>query len=258
MESRKILFICDAHLGSGTNEAEKERVLIEFIGGLSPDRVSALYILGDLFDFWFEYGSVVLSRYFRVLAALEQAVRSGIDIHLVVGNHDFWAGDFLRKTIGLQLHRDPIEIELGGKRVYMCHGDGLNPHDRGYLALKTIIRSKIVVWLTRLLHPDFVMWVAHRFSKLSRESVSVAGKLREDEGIRGFALQKLRDGADIVIAGHSHQPHDETHDIDGATKHYYNIGDMQEQFSCLEYSAGTFQMKYLRPAGKSTGSQGPA
>lgn len=258
MKSKKILFICDAHLGSGTNELEKERVLVEFIGSLSPERVSALYVLGDLFDFWFEYGSVVLSRYFRVLSALAEAVRSGIEIHLVVGNHDFWAGDFLGRTIGLTLHHDPIEIELGGNRVYLCHGDGLNPHDRGYLMLKAIIRSRIVIWLTRLLHPDFVMWVAHAVSKLSRKSVSVAGKLREDEGIQRFALKKLRDGADIVIAGHSHQPHDETHHIDGKTKYYYNVGDMQEQFSYLEYSAGKYQLKYLRPDTRTTESRGPA
>ena len=246
MKPKKILFICDAHLGSGTNEREKERILLEFIGSLSPERVSALYVLGDLFDFWFEYGSVVLSRYFRVLSALAETVRNGIEIHLVVGNHDFWAGDFLGSTIGLTLHHDPVEIELGGNRVYLCHGDGLNPHDRGYLVLKAIIRSRTVIWLTRLLHPDFVMWVAHILSKVSRKSVSTAGKLREDEGIQRFALKILRDGADIVIAGHSHQPREETHQIDGKTKYYYNVGDMQEQFSYLEYSAGKCELRYLR------------
>ena len=245
VDKKRILFICDAHLGSGGDETEKERVLIEFLRSLSADDVSTLYILGDLFDFWFEYKSAILSQYFHVLSELTRVVERGIEIHFVVGNHDYWAGDFLRDTVGMKIHYDPIEIELDGLRVYMCHGDGLNPHDRGYRVLKAIIRNRVLIWALRLIHPDFVLGVIRRFSRLSLESSSVAGKLREDDGIREFALRKLRDGADVVIAGHSHQPHDETHTIDGATKRYYNVGDMREFFSYLEYSAGKFSLKYL-------------
>lgn len=245
MSNKKTLFICDAHLGSGTNEREKERLLIDFVSQLSPERVSALYMLGDLFDFWFEYKCVILSQYFRVLSGLAQAVERGIEIHLVVGNHDFWAGEFLRKTVGLKVHHTPIEIDLDGLSVYMCHGDGLNPHDSSYRVLKAIIRSKPVIFAIRLMHPDRVMRIVRWFSKFSRESTSVAGKLREDEGIREFALKKFRDGVDVVIAGHSHQPHDETHSINGTTKRYFNLGDMQELFSYLEYSDGKFRLKYL-------------
>ncbi|UCD58974.1 MAG: UDP-2,3-diacylglucosamine diphosphatase [Candidatus Hydrogenedentota bacterium] len=251
MDHKKILFICDAHLGSGVNEQEKERVLIEFIKSLSPERVSALYMLGDVFDFWFEYESVILSPCFRVLTALSKAVESGVEVHLIVGNHDFWAGDFLKETIGLKVHYGPIEINLDGLRIYMCHGDGLNPHDRGYRIFKAIIRSKAIIWVARRIHPDCLMRIARRVSKFSREGSSVAGKLREDDGIRTFALKKLQEGFDIVIAGHSHHPHDETHSIDGATKRYYNVGDMQESFSCLEYSDGRFRLKYLGQAERS-------
>lgn len=244
MDNRRILFICDAHLGSGNNEAEKERVLIEFLRSLSPDDVSALYVLGDLFDFWFEYKSVILSQHFRVLSELARAVERGIEIHLIVGNHDYWAGDFLRETVGIKIHYDPIEVEMDGLRVYMCHGDGLNPHDRGYRVLKAIVRNRFTIWALRLIHPDFVTGAVRRFSKLSRESMSVAGKLREDDGIREFALQQLRRGFDVVIAAHSHQPHDETHTIDGKAKRYYNVGDMRDLFSYLEYSGGEFRLRY--------------
>lgn len=245
MKRKKVLFICDAHLGSGTNEQRKEQALVEFIGSLSPESVSAIYVLGDLFDFWFEYESVVPSGYFRVLTVLAEAVASGIEIHLIVGNHDFWAGEFLERTIGLKVHQDPIEIDLDGRRVYMCHGDGLNPYDRGYLLLKAVIRSRVVIWFARRLHPDRLMRLARWTSRFSRKSSSVAGKLREDEGILRFALKKFDDGADVVIAGHSHQPHDEKYSVNGATKRYYNAGDMQERFSYLEYSDGKFQLKYL-------------
>ena len=102
-----------------------------------------------------------------------------------------------------------------------------------------------MAWIVRRMHPDRVMRIARSFSKFSRESASVAGKLREDDGIRQFALKKFHDGADVVIAGHSHQPHDETHSVNGVTKRYYNVGDMQERFSYLEYSAGEFRLKYL-------------
>jgi UDP-2,3-diacylglucosamine hydrolase len=247
MKAKKILFICDAHLGSGTNEEEKNRLLTDFLNGLSSERVSTLYILGDLFDFWFEYESVILSRHFTFLTALAGAVRRGVSIHLIVGNHDYWAGGFLRDTIGLNISYDPIEIDLDGNHIYICHGDGLNPYDRGYLLLKALIRNRVVLWLVRWIHPDLLQRFARRFSRFSRQSVSVAGKLREDDGIKRFALQKLREGADVVIAGHSHMPHDEAHAINGKTRYYYNVGDMQEHFSFLEYSGGRFQMKYLKP-----------
>ncbi|MBI5117381.1 UDP-2,3-diacylglucosamine diphosphatase [Candidatus Poribacteria bacterium] len=243
MDQRKILFISDAHLGSGLNETEKERNLIEFLNGLSPERVSTLYILGDLFDFWFEYGTVIFSRHFRVLSALAQVVGRGIDAHLVVGNHDFWASDFLTKTVGLKVHYDPIEVNIEGLRVLLCHGDGVNPYDSGYLLLKALIRSRPAIWAARLIHPDFVMWLARCVSKLSRKSASVAGQIREDDGVRQFALRKLQGDIDVVIAGHSHQPHDDTFSINGTNKRYYNTGDMQKRYSYLEYSSGRFQLK---------------
>jgi UDP-2,3-diacylglucosamine hydrolase len=245
------IFISDAHLGSGTNEAEKERVLIEFLKSISSDTVSTIYILGDLFDFWFEYKSVVLSQHFRVLNELSRTIERGIDIHLVVGNHDYWAGDFLENTIGMKIHKGPIEIELGGLRIYVCHGDGLNPQDVGYRILKVIVRNRLLIWTLRLVHPDFILGMIRRFSRLSRESTSVAGKLREDDGIHKFAMKKMLDGFDVVIAGHSHQPHDEIHTIDGKTRHYYNVGDMYERFSYLEYSGGTFRLKHIDREGAS-------
>ncbi len=242
---KRTIFISDAHLGSGENDAEKERVFVEFLAGLSADDVSTVYILGDLFDFWMEYASVILSQHFRVLSGLARVIDSGVEIHLIVGNHDYWAGDFLTEAIGLKVHHEPIEIELDGLRVYMCHGDGLNPHDRAYRILKAVVRNRALIGSFRLVHPDFVLGVIRRFSKLSRESVSVAGKLREDDGIREFALEKLRDGADVAIAGHSHQPHDETLTIDGKKKRYYNTGDMRERFSYIEYSARKFRLRYI-------------
>ena len=247
MMKKKILFICDAHLGSGTNEEEKQRLLISFLDSLRGDEVSTLYILGDLFDFWFEYKSVILSRYFMFLTALAGAVKRGVDIHLIVGNHDYWAGDFLKNSVGLTIHYAPIEIELNGKQAFLCHGDGLNPYDHGYLVLKALIRNRAVLWLVRWIHPDLLHAFARRFSRFSRQSVSVAGKLREDDGIKRFALRKLSEGIDIVIAGHSHMLHDETHFINGKSGRYFNIGEMQERFSYLEYSAGRFNIKYLKP-----------
>jgi UDP-2,3-diacylglucosamine hydrolase len=252
--NKKILFICDAHLGSGTNEQQKKQVLIDFIRSLSPENASTLYVLGDLFDFWFEYESVILSKNFHVLSALAEAVERGMEIHLIVGNHDFWAGDFLEKTVGVKVHHEPIEINLGDRRIYICHGDGLNPYDHGYFLLKAIIRNRIVIWFARHIHPDHLMRTARWFSKFSRQGTSVAGKLREDEGIQKFALRKFGEGFDIVIAGHSHMPHDETHSVNGTLKRYYNVGDMQERFSYLEYSGGEFRLMYLGQDRKHTDS----
>ena len=102
-----------------------------------------------------------------------------------------------------------------------------------------------MIWVARKMHPEWMLLFARWFSKFSRESTSVAGNLREDEGIQNFALKKLHDGIDVVIAGHSHRPHDEEHSINGSIRRYYNVGDMQRHFSYLEYRRGVFQLKYL-------------
>ena len=148
-------FISDAHLGADTRqaEAEREKILLGFLHWIG-DRAQRLYIVGDLFDFWFEYRSVVSRRAFPVVCALRRLVDAGVEVTWMGGNHDYWLGDFLRDEVGLRVMRVPLEVTLEGRRILLIHGDGLaGRQDRGYRVLRAVIRAPLSESLFRLIHP---------------------------------------------------------------------------------------------------------
>src|SRR5690606_20667283 len=152
MEQLPAYVISDIHLGAVPEETERR--FRRFLAHLHS-RASRLLINGDLFDFWFEYRSVIHSRHYRVLAALRDLRESGVPIDFVGGNHDAWGGDFLRDEVGIRILQEPAEIELGGRRALVVHGDGRGPGDFSYRAMKRVIRHPLSVWAFRLLHPDW-------------------------------------------------------------------------------------------------------
>ena len=216
-----VYFISDVHLGLGSREDEKAKE-DRLLGFFTATRSSteALFILGDLFDFWFEYGTVIPIGFHRTLAALQEYTDSGIPVHYLAGNHDFWMGDFFSSELGLQLHFDPFETRIGTKRVYLHHGDGLARNDHGYRLLKPILRSRVNIRLYRWLHPDLGVPIARGSSRSSRE-YTANKDYGKDEGMIRFAGEKIGDGVDVVIMGHRHRP-----DIRNLGKGVYvNLGD---------------------------------
>jgi len=201
-----VYFISDVHLGLGSREGEKakEDRLLGFFKATRPS-TEALYIIGDLFDFWFEYTTVIPKGFHRTLAALQEYTDSGIPIHYLAGNHDFWMGDFFRNELGMKLYFDPFEVAVGTKRIYLHHGDGLARKDLGYRLIKPILRNRIGIRLYRWLHPDIGVPLARGSSRSSREYTSNRN-YGEDEGMIRIANQKISDGVDIVIMGHRHRP----------------------------------------------------
>src|SRR5947207_6164311 len=127
-----------------------------------------LYLLGDVFDFWFEYKTVVPRGHVRLLGKLAELSDKGIHIHYFTGNHDMWTFDYLTKEVGVELHRNPIEKEYNGKRFYIGHGDGLGPGDYGYKFIKKIFASRISQWLFARLHPNLGVGMANYWSRKSR------------------------------------------------------------------------------------------
>lgn len=216
-----VFFISDVHLGLGDRQAErqKEDRLLAFLQEILP-QTEELCILGDLFDFWFEYATVIPKGFHRTLAALQAFTDRGIPVHYVAGNHDFWMGDFFQKELGMRLYHDPCELPLGGKRVFLHHGDGLAPRDTGYRLIKPVLRNRLAIRLYRLLHPDLGIWLARGSSRTSR-AYTANKDYGEDEGLLKFATQKLGEGLDIVVMGHRHQPH--ISEIGPGT--YVNLGD---------------------------------
>ena len=214
-------FISDIHLGLGKRdeEREKEQRLLEFLTTIKSS-AEQLFIVGDLFDFWFEYRTVIPKGFHRTLAALQEFTDRGIPVHYLAGNHDFWMGNFFQDELGMELHLEPFEVTVGGKRVYLHHGDGLSDGDLGYKIIKPILRHRFNVWFYRWLHPDIGVKLARRSSRTSRDYTSNK-HYGEEKGMVEFATKKIQQGIDIVIMGHRHKP--SVLNIENGM--YVNLGD---------------------------------
>ena len=223
------IVVSDAHLGAAPEAAE--RAFHDFLAW-SVDRTTDLIINGDLFDFWFEYRTVIMRRHFRTLRVLADLVDAGVRIRYMGGNHDFWGGSFLEQEIGLELLGGPLVTDVGGRRTFLAHGDGLGPGDHGYKALKRVIRSRAAIRGFRFLHPD-------RSARLI-EVISQTGA-RYEEGptgpdepcvpvLEGFARERLAADPELqlVIFGHSHYP--QLIEVD-ADRHYLNTGDWMRELT---------------------------
>ena len=251
IDDRPRLFFSDAHLPSRKGFSTQRTVVCQFLKSLRDRDIAAIYVLGDLFELWFEYRAAILSYHFSVLKEFANLRETGTQLHLVVGNHDYWAGSFLRDEVGFHLHKEPLIVEFDSRRVYMCHGDGLNGKDVAYKIARPILRFGPCIAAFRLLHPDFAVLLSRMASKFSRRNADLieAGHKTEARAIRGFAGRMLsRPDIDVVIAGHCHIPCEEVIEIDNKQKLYLNTGDWVARFTYIEYQNGKFSMKQFTPA----------
>ena len=242
----KTLVFSDVHLKITPDAQKNLHDFTAFLQNVDPQRYNRIVILGDLFDFWFEYRHVIFSDYFEVLRALAQLRDAGIELHLVCGNHDFWAGRFLETHLSLVIHRGPYLCEGGGRRVLFVHGDGVNPRDYGYRIYKGIARSRLAVWLFGKLHPDRAMSIAQLISWGSRALFKVEdpSKGRQVVPVRNFARRTLENGeVDIVVCGHSHYPIVEEFQTAGGARHYINSGDWLNHRTYVDWDAHEFDVK---------------
>jgi UDP-2,3-diacylglucosamine hydrolase len=199
-------FFSDVHLGLGNNreERQKEDRLLGFLRTILPT-TETLFIVGDLFDFWFDYQTVVPRGFHRTLCMLQEFTDRNIPVHYVAGNHDYWIGGFFRDDLKMILHLEPFEITMHGKRIYIHHGDGLARNDFGYRMIKPVLRNPLAIKLYRLLHPDLAVRIARGSSRTSRAYTSDKD-YGEEDGMIQCATQKIQGGVDIVVMGHRHQP----------------------------------------------------
>jgi UDP-2,3-diacylglucosamine hydrolase len=203
--SKQYLFISDIHLGLQSKEVEeeKEKLLVKFLE-FSKSNCDELFIVGDLFDYWFEYKRVYQKGYFRTLAALKNLTDNGIKVHYFIGNHDFLHGNFFEKEIGAIMYKDAVSFSLNGKKFFIGHGDCMVENDLGYKILKWVLRNRITQWMYSILHPDFGIWLASRTSKSSRE-YTTKKDYGEVDGLFETAKKKIEHGSDYVIFGHLHK-----------------------------------------------------
>lgn len=199
------LFISDIHLGLQEKdiEKEKEKLLVRFLQ-YAGENGTELFIVGDLFDYWFEYRRVYQKGFFRTLTALQDLTNSGLKVHYFIGNHDFMHRNFFTDEIGVELHQDGIERVLNGKKFYIAHGDGLVKNDMGYNILKKILRNKTLQMFYSFIHPDIGVSLASHTSKTSRD-YTTKKDFGEVDGLFEAAKCKIDDGFDYVLFGHLHK-----------------------------------------------------
>ena len=240
------LFVSDVHLNVAVDGQEQMTRFTSFLRSIDTTQVRHIVLVGDLFDFWFEYRHVIFSGYFDVLRAFADLRDQGVKVDFVCGNHDFWAGRFLRDHLGFTIHRDRYAFELDGNRVLVTHGDGLNPADRSYRVYKRIALNPVVVGLFRLIHPDWAMAIAQGVSRGSRHlsRTDDLSKGPEVAPLRQFAQEVLAAGAaDVVVCGHSHFPVIEHHPGPEQDGLYINTGDWLFHESFVEWDGTTFRLR---------------
>ena len=238
----KVYFISDAHLGLGSREEEreKERRLIAFLDEIRRD-ANQLFIVGDLFDAWFEYRTVIMRGFHRLLAKLDECTEQGIAIHYLAGNHDYWMKDFFSDELRMKTYHEPFETIIDGKKVFIHHGDGLSNNDAGYRILKKILNSRVNIWLFSWVHPDIGIKIARSSSRKSRHYTSGKDYGGQD-GMLTFARKKIEEGFDVVIMGHRHSPV-----CTPIGKGFYiNLGDWIEHNTYAEMSGGRIELKKWR------------
>ncbi len=247
----RILFLADCHLGVGSSaedRAREERVL-SFLKHEAPS-AAALYVLGDLFDFWFEYRHAVPRDHFRVLSALACLIERGVPVTFFGGNHDFWVGSFLESEIGCRVAHGPLEVVEQGRRIFLAHGDGLAPGDRGYLFLRGLLRHPWAIAAYRWLHPDLGIPLARAVSRLSRTHRDVS-RFEVQWLRRHIAEPRFAAGADAVLIGHVHQP---AH-VSSGGRDFLVLGDWVTSNAFAVLEAGRFSL--LRWQGDHAESAGP-
>lgn len=236
-----IYFLSDVHLKftDSSEEKEKKEKLLEFLE-MVESRGTELYILGDLFDFWFEWYHVIPRYWSDILFKIREVVRAGVAVHMLPGNHDFYSEKYLQDDIGMQFHPDHLTLTRSRKRFFVAHGDGYAPRDRGYRLLKKILRNRLSIFLFKtFISPDLGMVMARWISGSSRKYRRIDRSYLHSE-YRKCARRKFAEGMDYVILGHIHAPVMEK--VNG--KIYVNCGDWMKHFSYVVFEDRKLELKY--------------
>lgn len=242
-----IYFISDFHLGVPDYEKslEREKRVVKWLDEVKND-AREIYFLGDVFDFWFEYKTVVPKGYTRLLGKIAEITDSGIPVHYFTGNHDMWCFDYFQKELGVKLYKEPVKRKINGKTFFLGHGDGLGPGDKGYKFIKKVFSSKTCQWLFARLHPNLGVGVANYFSNKSRTANGISDEKflgEEKEWLVQFAKEELKKDPEInyFIFGHRHLPLDIK--INENTR-YINLGDWIRYNSYAVFDGKKVELKY--------------
>lgn len=245
LPGKKIYFLSDFHLGAPNYQQSliREKKIVAFLETIRKD-AAEIFIVGDMFDFWYEYKKVVPKGYVRLLGKLAEITDSGIPVHFFIGNHDMWMSGYFEKELNIKVYYEPATFEWNGKRFFIGHGDGLGPGDHGYKFIKSIFRNKLCQWLFGQLHPTIGIGLANYFSRRSRLKTGTADEhfLGEDnEWLIIFSREVLaKEHFDYFIFGHRHYPIDYKLN---EQSHYINLGDWIRTFTYATFDGNTVELK---------------
>lgn len=243
--NKKIYFASDFHLGAPDMAAsrERERIIVKWLDEIAED-AQHIFLVGDLFDFWFEYRQVIPKGYTRLLGKLAELSDKGIGISVFIGNHDMWMNGYFEDELSIPVYFEPQTYTLGSKRFYIGHGDGLGPGDHGYKFLKKVFRNPVCRWLFSVLHPSWGIGLANYFSRKSR--AATGGELEkflgeENEWLAIYSKEILqKEHFDYFIYGHRHLPLDLKV---GPDSRYINLGDWINYFTYAVFDGETTALK---------------
>jgi UDP-2,3-diacylglucosamine hydrolase len=232
----RVYFISDVHLGAHKREHEQRKIenLIAFLKAICGN-AEILYIVGDLFDFWFEYRSAIPKINLEVLFRLKQFIESGGRLIYLAGNHDLWLDRYFDEQLGITVHHGPLIAMHNSMRLFIAHGDGLAKNDHRLRILNRIFRNRSSIFLYRLLHPDIGIPLARYMAGRSRQK----GENPYSADYRELARAKLNENFDAVILAHTHIPLIERFE----SKYYINLGDWMQHFTYLEMLGDKLQLK---------------
>ena len=246
-KGKSIYFSSDNHLGAPnySDSLIREKLFISWLDKIKKD-AQVIFLLGDLFDFWFEYYKSVPKGFTRVLGKLAELSDSGIKIYFFVGNHDYWTRDYFQKEIGMEVLKKPTEFKINNKVFFIGHGDGLGPGDFKYKFLKRIFRNPLFIFLFRINYPWFGIPLGNFFSRKNKilSGNNIKFKSKENEILYHFCKKKLKiKHYDFFVFGHRHLPLK----IElGNNSYYFNTGDWINHYSFLHFKDDSLELKYFK------------
>ncbi|WP_070137332.1 UDP-2,3-diacylglucosamine diphosphatase [Crocinitomix algicola] len=245
IENKKIFFASDFHLGAPNYEDSliREKKIVRWLDSIK-DEAEEIYLLGDVFDFWFEYKKAIPKGFVRLQGKIAELTDRGIPIYWFIGNHDMWIFDYIPKELGVKMIRTEIVKTIKGKSFYIGHGDGLGPGDHGYKFIKKIFRNPVCQWLFARLHPNFGIGLANLSSQKSRAATGNQDSIfygEDKEMLIQYCQAKLKNQHfDYMIFGHRHLPIE--FELSKQSK-YINIGDWIQYFTYGVFDGDQFELK---------------
>lgn len=244
-KGKKLYFSSDNHLGAPSiaESRPREKKFVAWLNSIQHD-AAGIFLLGDLFDFWFEYKTVVPKGFIRVLGKLAELREAGIPIYFFVGNHDLWMKDYFLEELEIPVYHNPREFQFNETRFFIGHGDGLGPGDKGYKRMKKVFTSRVFQWLFRWVHPDIGMRVAQYLSvknKLISGNDDHVFLGDENEWLASYSKRKLETAHyDYFIFGHRHLPMEIQV---GENSTYFNLGDWINHYTYGVFDGEQFELK---------------